>query len=853
MLTLPVIVLIVELTSPGWWVAVEARYHDDGAWDWLERMSWLAAIIPALVMFVVWVRSRPGASSAPAGALTHVGTLIIQADPAALIAPMAPPSTGRMINQDGGRMQLESGLASSRSTLIMVVGPPGAGKSTLVECVFQEQGRRPTSAHQLRWEGGFDAKALLDAIEGRPIDLRSDEDVLERLIAALEDGDAPPAVVWVDGAQVLVDPETNRFRDLRLEEALSIVTSSRPRQAIVILALEKIPEHTGDSGWPQDRVIVPVNRLSTTHFLAYLHRLDVKSADPQRLHVVLHGTPGLADLFAIALGRSGANVTEASLVRRLAKRDHASVESILAEVVIAGLDDDQVAVLAVLVAYNAPVTETWIANLAKDRLPSGRVSVLLGELVDMNIVNVAEHRHAVSNQAIAAAVSRTPVLSQRLLRRAVRVILDEGFAIEQVEHLRDLERFVILLDVQVRAERWLSAFGTIGQLHDVLRRWQATDLLRKYRDAIKGNLEDPYREAVNYNALGNIHLARGDVDHALSAFGAAVRAGDGTTERELVRSTVFLNMAEAHWQRNDVRSARDCFDSALCLAQEHADESVRARALAGLADCHRRWGAFGEAIRIARDALAAARAERLPEAVRIAVRLGRWCSELGDHDEAERVMDIGHEETRAHGHRDGALSARWLDGRADLALDAGDLEAAQRLAEAAVAEALNVHAPVIVLQARTTLTMVLLQRGRLDEAKDVIDRARPYQRPGRSLVVLTLSALLAFRTGDEDGARSDFASLARQAADRWRADDRDFAAADLEGVALVAAHIVQGRPLDPALDAFRRARSVVPVLPPVLAERLTFMLSVLTDRLPPAQRESVSAAAAGDANQFEPF
>jgi hypothetical protein len=149
--------------------------------------------------------------------------------------------------------------------------------------------------------------------------------------------------------------------------------------------------------------------------------------------------------------------------------------------------------------------------------------------------------------------------------------------------------------------------------------------------------------------------------------------------------------------------------------------------------------------------------------------------------------------------------------------------------------------------------MALLQRGQFDQAKAVIDRARPYQRHGRSLVVLTLSALLAFRIGDEGGARRDFALLASQAAARWRHDDHDFAAADLEGVAYVAAHILQGRSLDPAMDAFRRARSVVPVLPPVLAKRLALMVSPLADRLPPDRRDFVLAGVAGGEAGLERF
>ncbi|MET0418298.1 MAG: AAA family ATPase [Actinoplanes sp.] len=230
-LVLIVVVLVLVVTSPDWWVKLDTRYRDDDEWDWVERLSWLAAIIVALAAFVAWLFHRPGPSSAQTAVPEHAGSQVVPADPRALIsAPIPAPADG-LINQEGGRLQLESGLAATRSTLIMVAGPPGAGKSTLVECVLRELDLwRETSVHPIRWQGGFDAKALLDAVEGSNVDLRPEEDVLERLIAALEDGDARQAVVWVDGAQVLVDPDTNRFKDLRLEEALSIVTGSRPRR-----------------------------------------------------------------------------------------------------------------------------------------------------------------------------------------------------------------------------------------------------------------------------------------------------------------------------------------------------------------------------------------------------------------------------------------------------------------------------------------------------------------------------------------------------------------------------------------------------------------------------------------------
>ena len=100
-----------------------------------------------------------------------------------------------------------------------------------------------------------------------------------------------------------------------------------------------------------------------------------------------------------------------------------------------------------------------------------------------------------------------------------------------------------------------------------------------------------------------------------------------------------------------------------------------------------------------------------------------------------------------------------------------------------------------------------------------IGRAAPYRREGRSLVVLALQALIAFRA-DPDGEdpRKLFAKLEREAVRRPERDVRDFAAWDFEGLAICGTRVGRAGSLDPAIAAFRHAREKA--VPPGLNARM---------------------------------
>jgi len=152
------------------------------------------------------------------------------------------------------------------------------------------------------------------------------------------------------------------------------------------------------------------------------------------------------------------------------------------------------------------------------------------------------------------------------------------------------------------------------------------------------------------------------------------------------------------------------------------------------------------------------------------------------------------------------------------------------------------NGPLTVLQARTTMAMACLRLDDVRTASREIGRAAPYRREGRSLVVLALQALIAFRAGpDAEGPRRLFTKLEREAVQRRECDVRDFAAWDFEGLAICGTRVGRAGSLDSAITAFRRAREQA--VPPGLNARMRFWLGILQTKASPGQLDPVLAAA----------
>ncbi|MFC4066300.1 AAA family ATPase [Actinoplanes subglobosus] len=774
------------------------------------------------------------------------------------------PSGGRVINQHEQTRRLKTALTDRGPAVIMVHGEPGVGKTLLVEDVLKRLGLDRSNGLRrisLTSHGEFSVKSLLHAIEGTYGDRHSGQDLLGRLAVLLEDAGAEPLVVWVDNAQSLVDPSRHHFRNLSIEEALVLIAESSARPVKVVLALANVPVRSSANRWPAGLISVPVRQLEPEHFRQYLDRLrntgpiGLADLDQAQLYRVLRGIPRLADLFFAALRLSGNPSTGATVLAQLADENPDDVEAALAQWIVGNLSQDLLRVLAALVAFGTPVPLNLIVELLNGPDTAASVSAALGTLQRAGIVATSagspsglfpsETVHHVLHEAVRKSADNDPRGPGRLYPRAAGLLQYLLGPPGDARSIEELAPHFATLRAWINAQDWRTAFQVIDQMHTALARWNATDLLIPDRVSVTSRLPSSHDEMRNANSLGSLYLARGQSAEARRAYQRARIEAGRTNDQVPGLSRIYLNMANLHWQDNDIRGSHRYFRDAFALADESGILSDHMLALAGLADCSRYWGDHPAAIQQGEEALSIARYEQAPELVRIAVRLARWYSELKRMPEAAARLDDAIDYTRRFAEDRPLLLAQRLDAQADLALDRGNHDTAVELAERAVATGLDLYDAATVLQARTTLGWAYLSRGRFAEAAGPIAGAMRYRREGHALIVLAMSAVIDLRRRRTSRARDSFDALRTQSSNRWANDDRDYAAAEFEGLALAGEHAIRGSSLRAAVEAFGRARAAVPAPAPRLLDRLQYLLGLLAPDLEPDDRDLLLAAAAG--------
>jgi tetratricopeptide (TPR) repeat protein len=781
-----------------------------------------------------------------------------------------PPATaagiGSPVDHDSQRNRLKEALQATWPNIILVHGRPGAGKTTLVWWVLRDLGltARPYNLPA----DTFDARALLAEIEPEPLkttELRPGEDVLNRLEVAVEARSNPPVIVLVDGAQHLLKAETPLVASLELDEALDVLANGR-RQVKVILVLPELPESGTGRGWARKAAKVWVDGLPKRDFRTYVRNLDPEGKYGLRkltpiqhdsLHEVMQGLPRLANLFRAVLAlwlSQGQAATPAHLLAQISDGDQPlksgeDKEQLLARELVGALSSEQRAVVEALAAYRTPVESWQVRDLLAEELSPGQVSLLLPELAQLDVIGkVSECYYYLPTCAIREELLHLPDGGPaRLRHEAANLMSRWRTPKERIQEPEDLKNHFAELAVRLDAQLWGSSYELINIMDTPLNQWNASDLLLKQRETIAGRLANPYREMVNYNALGYIYLSRGRSGKAKEAFESALRNAAKSGRPEF-RRKILINLGALYWDSGDTSRAERQYRNAMAIAGEHDNSQDRMAAQAGIADCLRRWGDFRGAIHDGKEALVVAQ-DRNPEwAVGIAVKLARWHSELGERDDAGRLIEIAEQEARRC--PDPVSQVHVLDGRSDLLLDAEEFVDAAKVAQKALEGALRQHDPVTVLQARTTMAWAYLRQDDIPAARREIERAAPYRQEGRSLIVLALQALIAFRVDPNGNARKLFAKLEKEAIGRRERDGRDFAAWDLEGLAICGSRVGRAGSLEAAVTAFRRARHQAPA-PPALDARLRFMLSILETSATPGQLDPVVAAATGAAARLD--
>jgi tetratricopeptide (TPR) repeat protein len=784
---------------------------------------------------------------------------------------------GRLLDRENDRRDLHTRLTAGPWGIIVVSGPPGVGKSALVDAVLKDvEGREGHRIYRHEAVPGIplDIRTLIDDLTGDGASSGSagpGKTSLARLESVLGAHQQTAVTIVIECAENLVHRTTNELVDLDLDEAFELLATDPAHRVAVVLVTHADLRSPQGGVWPDAQPTIGVRGLPYEHFVSYLDRLEAGAptglatlpADVQaRLHRALRGNPHLADLARATLTLTDSGFDARTLAEHLAGLPTKDVPRRLADLLAAGLSTVRQRVLDALAAYATPVDAAAVAALLAEEMPATQVRGALARLAAERIIRSAPpDRYYLPPSDVEQIVNErldraTDHLSRsRFLRRAADELRSRrAVELHGVDDLRI--HFAELMALR-RARRYSSAYRMIEAIDGALREWNCGHLLLEHREAVQGQLADNHLEMANDNELGELYAASRQSPKAIDAFRRALKVAD-EREDHGSRTKLRANLAAMYWQEGDTDFAYNYYDLAREDAVRYGVPVVLMGALEGLADCHRRWGRYDEAFRCGNEALMVPAMPGYPDTadaqnfassrtVRLTLKLARWHGELGRAAAAARSIEAA--ERAAVQRGDQWLRAACLDGRAELLLGQGQVDASVTTAIDAIEHALRLHDPITLLQARTTLCVALLRRDDSSAAGDEIERAKRYRNPGRSLIVLALLALGARQRGDTAKADQRFRQLQEQATNRLQRDGRDFGAWDFKGLAICGSHPDDAR-LDEAVAAFRTARGLTPPTPG-LTERLTFLLLQL-DKLehrPGRLRVAIDAIASTEPGQ----
>ncbi|WP_104113326.1 AAA family ATPase [Micromonospora chalcea] len=761
-----------------------------------------------------------------------------------------------IINRESERVALHHRLTEGPFGAVVISGLAGIGKSEVLHAVLDDmQGAGAAGpAHVYRQvvdaATRLDLKSFMDGLEGREAPpTERGHSSLARLERVLDELGGRRVIVALDAAHNLLAEGTHELADADLDEALELLTNERGHQVSVVLAFRGHPASSTGGTWPGRHAPIPVPELKPDEFFKFLGGIDRDGAlrlgdlddkFREKLHGHLQGNPRSGELVHALVADADRPMGLRDLATLLFQQSPAQVPHQLIRLLVERLGELRGGVLQALAAFDTPIPESAVVSALS---PKHRAEDIRAALDVLNLRRVIYrnddgdyHLPGVSGTTFLDLVPMSNAARVEVLSAAARALTE--LPARPVTAVRDLRLRLAQINALLNARQMTDAYRVIEEIDmEYLFDWNCRKLVLRQRRRLRGKLGDHHREMTNEEALADIALTIGDLPAATDSFARALakaRALGGAADAQRIQ----FNQAGAYLEAGKTQRARARYRLVRDDRDGVGDLSLCMGALIGLADCNRRHGHFGAAIRDAEQALSLLELPAYPrhraaaaftdlERVFTLLRLTRWHIEQNDLDRArDRLREA--DSAAARRAPEWLLAAR-RDALADLRLAEDETGEAIRLAEEAVALARAKLDEVVLLQARTTLSVAHLRHGDPGEARREIERAhrlRRRDRPGRSLLVLAVLALTTAQTGDPGAATGHFRQLADEAEHRLLADRLDFAARDMLGFGLCGQALTGDAKVGDAAAHFGTARRQVRDAPGLVA-RLRFLLQQL--------------------------
>ncbi|WP_089099260.1 AAA family ATPase [Streptomyces hyaluromycini] len=776
---------------------------------------------------------------------------------------VAPPTTGRptpgrslFVDRTDQRSRLRAALDDQVTSVIVVSGPPGIGKTALVREVLTELrwADPDEESSAVRWHdatpyGEIGVPTLVKDIEppgSGQIAGRYARARLEIALDVLEETGGIRPVIVLDSAENLLK-DRHVLRDSELDLALEAV-QRRPHPLVkVVFVTQHVPEATSGVAWTEEACRISLGGLEAPSLREYFAVLDPSNKyglaalpedDLRRVHGRLAGNPRLAELLHAALSSNPTWLPVREIGAWLSSMSASEVHQRLVHKLVDHLPAEQQRAAEGLAALGVPADTEAVIGVLETYLPGPRIEPALRALVAAGLVlERRDGRRYLRKSEIGAILGRLagddrwadegePPTRRELLARAAAVLRNMQKDEDDVHGMVDLDMHFARVDLWLRAGMYQEAHSVIDSMDALVRHWGSGAELRTQREALRGRLGDDRQSAMmNLAALGDIYSYSGEFSSAQSVYTDALAIAKGDQNREAIRK-IHINMGYMFWEHGHLAEAEERYGWALGLAgEDDDDDGDRAAALTGLAECRQRQGDYRHAIMDALSAFEAA-CEADPEAAYdVALRLAKWYADLDRIPDALTMLARCDELVAARPNP--LRQAKLLSLKAELYIYRDRYGEARSAAERAIDIARSRRDPVTLRRALTVLALTYMHMRDFPAARKEIEESARYRVAGKEISDLALRGIIAHRCGSPGTARDLFHQLRDETNNRTRADANDLVAWDFTGIAQCYSVLVDGEEPERALEAFRRARPESAEETPGLDDLLRFMVETL--------------------------